>query len=314
MVQNLQSWIDMENQIQDIIALLKKNKIKGVEGKEKELKRENLDGKYSIWVELKVSEYLLENGYSIEIIPKVKKIKNKKTPDIKINEANINKNIKNIYIEIKRFEKEDFKEQEVVLNLIEYLNKNFPEWKKINFQLFIEYCVGSSSVVNEKRNIKTILLDDDWLKNQLYQDIVNALKQKKEKDNKTEFYPYKFGIHYFNNYNIKANKKFFIGNCYSGDNENDDSEKWLSNKINILAVGAKDKFSYTNFNILFVYYPFIKRDYIDNYDWKETETCLNVRNDIKKIYNAVILSDFSKYFKTAKNKNDQKIIDTLFHD
>ena len=85
----------------------------------------------------------------------------------------------------------------------------------------------------------------------------------------------------------------------------------MLNKINILATKAKDKFSHTNFNILFIHYPFIKRDYIDDV-WEEIS--LNIWNDIniKKIYNAIILSDFSKYFKAVNNKNDQKIIDTLF--
>jgi hypothetical protein len=294
MVQNLHftSWLDMKNQTQDIIDLLKKNEIKGIESKEKEFKRGNLDNKYSIWVELKVAEYLFQKKIHLEIT-------SGKAPDIKVSA--------NRHIEVKRIGKENFKEQKLILNLIEHLNRNFPEWGKINFQLSIEYSVGSSIIVNEKRNVKTILLNDDWLKNQLYQDIVNALKQKKEKDNKVEFYPYKFSIVYFNNYNIKANRKFFISNSYSGDNE-----KWLRNKINILAAKAKKKFSCTNFNILFIYYPFIKRDFMDDV-WEEIS--LNIWNDIdiKKIYSAIILSDFSKYFKIVNNKNDQKIIDTLFY-
>ncbi|MBU4284842.1 hypothetical protein KKF60_03090 [Patescibacteria group bacterium] len=285
------SWEDMERQARDIIDFLAQTKIAGIIGKKKDFEHGSLDNKYRIWIELKIVEYLFHGKHSVEILKD-------KNPDIKVDTDK--------YIEIKSFDKENFKEQEIIVNLADYLDKNFSQWRKLNFQIFIKYSVGSQSKVNEQRDIMVKLLDDNSIQNQLYQDVVNCLKQKLEHDTQSEFYSYKFDIVYFNS-SIKDSRKVFMDNSYSGDDEN-----WLLNRIKNLAEGAKEKFSVGDFNILFIYYPFIKRDFIDETNWQILQSDIWKDIDIRKIYKAIAVSDFDKLFRATQNIHDENIVKTLF--
>jgi len=137
---------DMECQSHDIIDFLKRKKINGIKSKEKEFKTGNWDNKYRIWVELMVAKNLLQNKPSIEILKG-------KAPDIK---CNVNK-----YIEVKSFDKENFKEINLRANLINYLDKNFSKWKKLNFQLLINYSIVSQSGTNEQRKVCRVPISSD---------------------------------------------------------------------------------------------------------------------------------------------------------
>ncbi len=279
---------NLEIQAKEIINNLDQKGIEGIKRKRKEFESGSEDNKYRIWVELKVANKLFKKKYSIEIL-------RGKAPDIKVNDNG------SLYIEIKSFGKDDFRDEKIEKDLRSYLNNNYPEWKNLNFQVLIKYNIGSKSIINEKRKL-TIPLFDRNLENDLYKDIKEALGKKEEKDKRPEFYCYKFDIIYFDNFQVQPNRKIFIINNYSGD-----WEDWLFNKIKILLDESNKKFEIDNFNILFIYYPHIVRDYIDKTIWEIISSNIWKDEKNKKCYDAIILSDFNNLFIKTDAENDKKI-------
>lgn len=284
------SWKEMDRQVSKIFSLLKS--ADGVVTKEKDYINGNLENKYRIWIELKVAESLLLKKYEVILL-------RGKKPDLLI------KSRPNILIEVKSFDKINFKEQELKLALVEYLDRNISEWKSINFQLFIGYWVASQSVVNEKRRLSVLLLDEKESQRLLFEKIANALKNREVEDPNKDagFHNHSFEIIYFDDHIIETDRKIFINNSYSGDDE-----KWLLSRVSNLAEDAKNKFvKGSDLNILFIHYPFIERDYIEEHEWEVIKASIWKDYDIANTYNAILLSDFRRLFIASHNIRDDVI-------
>ncbi|MFA5310606.1 MAG: hypothetical protein WC386_02865 [Candidatus Paceibacterota bacterium] len=289
----MKNSISQEQEAQEIIKSFKEKKIKGIYSKEKDFNNGSEDNKYSIWVELKVADILFKNGNSVEILKG-------KGPDIKVNHSD-----QPFYIEVKRFDKEDFRNKKLKKELIYHLDRYYPEWKIKNPQIQIHYTITSESVVSEKRKLRIPVLEEKDKKKELFKEIIESLK-KKERYNKKLFCSYRYFICYFDGQSIKKDRRILIYNDFHGDDD-----RWLSNKIKILINKSNKKFKQEDFNILYFYYPHIEREYINECDWDRVIYNIWEDKEIKKIYNAIIFSDLKTIYKKTSCE-DCKKIENLF--